>query len=77
MGLSSVSAVSEHIENLVALGALRKVPNAPRSLEIVDKSSSSEIGKIISEKIIELESAGDRSNADLLRQAAKLLNVII
>lgn len=38
LGLSSVSAVAEHIENLVAKGALKKVPGAARSLEVVDTS---------------------------------------
>ena len=36
LGLSSVSAVAEHIDNLVFKGALRKVPGAARSLEILD-----------------------------------------
>ena len=36
LGLNSVSAVAEHIENLVAKGALRKVPGAARSLELID-----------------------------------------
>ncbi|MBQ8991915.1 hypothetical protein IJ103_01280 [Candidatus Saccharibacteria bacterium] len=36
LGLSSVSAVAEHVENLVRLGALRKNPGEARSLEIVD-----------------------------------------
>lgn len=36
MGLSSVSAVAEHVENLVKKGALKKVPGAARSLEILD-----------------------------------------
>ncbi len=36
LGLSSVSAVAEHIENLVMKGALRKTPGAARSLEVVD-----------------------------------------
>lgn len=34
VGLSSVSAVAEHIENLVAKGVLRKIPGAARSLEV-------------------------------------------
>lgn len=34
-GLSSVSAVAEHIDNLVAKGVLRKIPGAARSLEFV------------------------------------------
>ena len=36
MGLSSVSAVAEHIDNLVAKGALRKIEGAARSLEVLD-----------------------------------------
>ena len=38
LGLSSVASVAEHINNLVSLGALRKVPGAARSLEVVDLS---------------------------------------
>ena len=38
LGLSSVASVAEHITNLVNLGALRKVPGAARSLEVVDLS---------------------------------------
>ena len=36
LGLSSVSAVAEHIDNLVEKGVLRKVPGAARSLEILN-----------------------------------------
>ena len=36
LGLSSVSAVAEHIDNLVAKGVLKKVPGAARSLEILN-----------------------------------------
>ena len=36
LGLSSVSAVAEHVENLVEKGVLKKVPGAERSLEILD-----------------------------------------
>ena len=36
LGLSSVSAVAEHIDNLVAKRVLRKVPGAARSLEILN-----------------------------------------
>ena len=38
LGLSSVSAVAEHVDNLVRIGALRKAPGAARSLEVVDIS---------------------------------------
>ena len=36
LGLSSVSAVAEHVENLVEKGVLKKVPGAARSLEVLD-----------------------------------------
>ncbi len=36
LGLSSVSAVAEHIDNLVKKGALKRAPGAARSLEVVD-----------------------------------------
>ena len=36
VGLSSVSAVAEHIDNLVSKGALRKTPGEARSLEVLD-----------------------------------------
>lgn len=36
LGLSSVSAVAEHIDNLVAKGVLKKVPGAARSLEVLN-----------------------------------------
>ena len=36
LNLSSVSAVAEHIDNLVEKGVLRKVPGAARTLEILD-----------------------------------------
>lgn len=35
LGLSSVSAVAEHIDNLVAKGVIHKNPGAARSLELV------------------------------------------
>ena len=36
LGLTSVSAVAEHIDNLVSKGALRKTPGEARSLEVLD-----------------------------------------
>ncbi len=36
LGLSSVSAVAEHIDNLVSKGVLKKVPGAARSLEVLN-----------------------------------------
>jgi SOS-response transcriptional repressor LexA len=36
LGLSSVSAVAEHVDNLVAKGILKKNPGEARTLEILD-----------------------------------------
>ena len=36
LGLSSVSAVAEHIDNLVEKGILKKIPGEARSLEVMD-----------------------------------------
>ena len=36
LGLSSVSAVAEHIDNMVSKGILKKVPGAARSLEVLN-----------------------------------------
>lgn len=36
LGLTSVSAVAEHVDNLVSKGALLKTPGEARSLEILD-----------------------------------------
>ncbi len=36
LGLSSVSAVAEHIDNLVNKGVLRKSPGEARTLEVLD-----------------------------------------
>lgn len=38
LGLRSPASVSEHIDNLVQLGALRRAPGSARSLELVDLS---------------------------------------
>ena len=43
LGLSSVSAVAEHVDNLVAKGIIKKVPGAARSLEVVIENNSETI----------------------------------
>ena len=44
LGLSSVSAVAEHIENLVAKGVLAKNPGEARSLTILDYRYEETVG---------------------------------
>ncbi len=72
LGLSSVSAVAEHIDNLVNKGVLKKVPGAARSLEILDYKH---------EETVELFKAKmlDCSDEDkkVLVQAAEILGIDI
>lgn len=70
LGLSSVSAVAEHVENLVEKGALKKIPGAARSLEIVDLSFP-ETTALFRQK---LASASEEDTGTLLR-AAEILGL--
>lgn len=70
LGLSSVSAVAEHIDNLVKKGALKKVPGTARSLEVVDLSFP-ETTALFKKR---LETA-TYDEADILKRAADLLGV--
>ena len=72
LGLSSVSAVAEHIDNLVNKGVLKKVPGAARSLEVLDYKHEETV-KLFKEKLINcteeetmvLERAGEILGLDL------------
>lgn len=44
LSLASVSAVAEHIDNLVSKGVLRKVPGAARSLEVLNYKHEETVG---------------------------------
>ncbi len=70
LGLSSVSAVAEHIDNLVKKGALKKVSGAARSLEVVDTSypETTALFKF------HLADASD-ADAAILRQAAEIIGL--
>ncbi|MBQ7040952.1 hypothetical protein IJN73_02715 [Candidatus Saccharibacteria bacterium] len=70
LGLSSVSAVAEHVDNLVRLGALKKAPGAARSLEVVDTSypETTELFKF------RLATATD-SEKEILKSAAFILGL--
>lgn len=69
-GLSSVSAVAEHVENLVIKGVLKKVPNTARSLEIVD-TSYPETTALFQQKLL----SASPEEAEILAQAAEILNI--
>ena len=70
LGLSSVSAVAEHIDNLVSKGVLRKVPNAARSLEVLNykHEETVELFKI------RMATASDEEK-QILKAAADLLDL--
>lgn len=71
LGLSSVSAVSEHIDNLVMKGALKKVPGAARSLEIVDSNKNKETIDLFKSRLL----TASEEEKEVLLKAAKLLEL--
>lgn len=70
LGLSSVSAVAEHVDNLVAKGALKKVQGAARSLEILDYKHEDTV-KLFKER---MAGCGEEEKKVLLR-AAEILGL--
>ena len=72
LGLSSVSAVAEHIDNLVNKGVLKKVPGAARSLEVLDykHEETVELFKTV------LISASEEEK-EILKKAADILGIDI
>lgn len=70
LGLSSVSAVAEHIDNLVKKGALKKLPGTARSLEVVDLSYP-ETTALFRQEL----ATASPADQDILRQAALILGL--
>ena len=72
LGLSSVSAVAEHIDNLIEKKVLKKVPGASRSLEVLDYKHEETVN-LFNAKMVDcteeekkvLEKAADILNLDL------------
>ena len=85
MGLRSVSAVAEHIDNCVKAGFLKKIPNAARSLEVIPIETHEETHKLFKKKLDELnaklaenpDDAGLKDDIATLKSAAKLLGLVI
>lgn len=73
LGLRSVSAVAEHVENCVGAGFIRRVPRAARSLEVVRPRDYAETVGLFREKIEEL--GGEVAEAEVLRRAAEILEI--
>ena len=70
IGLSSVSSVAEHIENLVLKGALKKSPGAARSLEVIDLSFP-ETTTLFKAKL----NTATEEEIEILQKAAKILDL--
>ena len=70
VGLSSVSAVAEHIDNLVAKGAIKKIPGAARSLEVVADKNIETI-QLFNNKL----TSATPEETEILEKAAKILNL--
>ncbi len=75
LGLSSVASVAEHINNLIALGALKKSEGSARSLEVIDYTHPETVA-IFNTKILELAADGDKqTEIDILHRAAQILDL--
>ena len=70
IGLSSVSAVAEHIDNLVEKGVIKKVAGAARSLELIDFRHQETVD-LFKAKMMEL----DEENKKILEKAAEILDL--
>lgn len=71
LGLSSVSAVAEHVENLVEKGALKKTPGAARSLEVIDLSHPETVELFN----FAISSSDSEDDIKILLKAAKILGL--
>jgi SOS-response transcriptional repressor LexA len=70
LGLKSVSSVAEHIDNLVALGAIKKGEDSSRLLEVVDLTFPETTALFKSRMYVASE-----EEKQLLRKAAKILGI--
>ncbi|MBQ3280675.1 hypothetical protein IJG92_03430 [Candidatus Saccharibacteria bacterium] len=70
LGLSSVSAVAEHIDNLVSKGALLKTPGEARSLEVLDYKHTETVNLFK----VRMKEASEEDRA-ILEKAAEILGL--
>lgn len=70
LGLTSVSAVAEHIDNLVAKGALLKTPGEARSLEVLDYKHTETVNLFK----VRMKEASEEDRA-ILEKAAEILGL--
>lgn len=70
LGLSSVSAVAEHIDNLVNKGVIKKNPGEARSLEVLDYKHEETV-ELFKEKMLAL----NEEEKKILERAADILGI--
>lgn len=71
LGLKSPASIAEHVDNLVAMGAIIRNPGAARSLEVVDISFPETTALIKSKLATDLST----EDAKTLVRAAQILGV--
>ena len=76
LGLSSVASVAEHVNNLVALGALKKGEGgSARSLEVIDIKHTETVN-LFKNKLLELSlDDSKKSDVEILKKAAEILDL--
>lgn len=75
LGLSSPASVAEHINNLIALGALKKSDGSARSLEVIDFTHPETVA-LFKNKLLELSVEKNREKeTEILKQAANILEL--
>ncbi len=70
IGLSSVSAVAEHIDNLVSKGVLKKMPGEARSLEVLDYRHEETV-KLFKDRLMVV----NEEDKEILLAAADILGI--
>jgi SOS-response transcriptional repressor LexA len=70
--LASVSSVAEHVDNLVAKGVIKKVPNTARSLQILDYRQDETVALFKARMPEVLE-----EDKQILKRAAEILDIDI
>lgn len=72
LGLNSVSAVAEHINNLVEKNVIKKVPGSARSLEILDYKHEETV-ELFKIKLLNCT----KEESEILHKAAEILDLDI
>ena len=71
VGLSSIASVSEHIDKLIELGALRKLPGRSRSLEALDIERKETTDLFLAK----MQQLTNEEQVEILRKAAIILGI--